>query len=160
MNPPPLPPAVAPSPGLDPAARVPNRPVIRIALGAIAIVAGLVLLYARNPVAEPGETSYYPSCPFHRLTGLYCPGCGATRALHHLLHGRVAAAFDLNPLLIVSLPWILYVMFVSAARTIRPGSFPRRRPISLRGIWTIVVVAVTFAVLRNLPYRPVAWMAP
>ena len=32
-------------------------------------------------------------CTFHRMTGLDCPGCGATRATHELLHGRIVAAW-------------------------------------------------------------------
>ena len=32
-------------------------------------------------------------CPFRRLTGLPCPGCGLTRAWLHALRGDWAAAF-------------------------------------------------------------------
>jgi len=41
---------------------------------------------------SPQEYSFYPRCPFYALTGHYCPGCGATRAIAELLHGHVAAA--------------------------------------------------------------------
>jgi hypothetical protein len=37
-------------------------------------------------------------CPFRRVTGLLCPGCGLTRATLHLLHGRVRTALDYHPL--------------------------------------------------------------
>ena len=80
--------------------------------------------------------------------------------MHHLLHGRVAVAFDYNPLLIVTLPLLLYLMVASAVRTVRPDALPPRRPLSPAGMWTILVLVITYAVLRNLPYRPVAWMAP
>lgn len=33
--------------------------------------------------------AYYPPCAFHMLTGLYCPGCGGTRAVRALMHGRL-----------------------------------------------------------------------
>ena len=39
-----------------------------------------------------------PPCLWHRATGLPCPGCGATRAVLSLLHGRFSAGFALNPL--------------------------------------------------------------
>ena len=38
-------------------------------------------------------------------TGLYCPGCGSTRALYALLHGRPGEALAMNPLLLVVLAW-------------------------------------------------------
>ena len=116
--------------------------------------------FAYVGAVDPGEPGHYPVCPLLRFTGLYCPGCGATRALHHLLHGHVATAFDYNPLLILTLPLLLYLMVTSAVRTVRPGALPPRRPLSPAGMWTILLLVITFAVLRNLPYPPVAWMAP
>lgn len=61
---------------------------------AAAAVPGTAYLYRMNPY-EPG---HFPSCIFRSLTGLYCPGCGLTRATHDLLHLDVASAFDRNPL--------------------------------------------------------------
>ena len=74
------------------------------ALWAAAISAaavGAVILYRFDPTTA----HFYPPCLFHALTGLQCPGCGTTRALHHLLHGDVAAAFRLNAMLFVVAPF-------------------------------------------------------
>jgi len=38
-------------------------------------------------------------CPFKLLTGLPCPGCGATRAALSLLSGHVREAWGFNPLM-------------------------------------------------------------
>ena len=46
-------------------------------------------------------------CIFHELTGLYCPGCGGTRALKALLRGDVVLSFLYHPL-------VLYCVFVAA----------------------------------------------
>jgi len=51
-------------------------------LGAIAIFSARVLILS--------------ALPFYALTGHYCPGCGATRAIAELLHGHVAAALHFN----------------------------------------------------------------
>ena len=56
-------------------------------------IAVLAIVYA----CPPGEYSFYPPCLIKWVTGLNCPGCGATRALHALLHLRFAEAFALNP---------------------------------------------------------------
>lgn len=37
-------------------------------------------------------------CPFRRLTGLPCPGCGMTRAAGHLLRGEFREALRDHPL--------------------------------------------------------------
>ena len=36
-------------------------------------------------------------CVFRLITGLYCPGCGGTRAVFLLLGGHVAESFYYNP---------------------------------------------------------------
>lgn len=36
-------------------------------------------------------------CPFHALTGAYCPGCGGTRAVRALLAGQMAALLCAAP---------------------------------------------------------------
>ena len=37
-------------------------------------------------------------CPFKRVTGLPCPGCGMTRSVVTLLHGDLAASLYYHPL--------------------------------------------------------------
>ena len=39
-------------------------------------------------------------CMFHEFTGLYCPGCGGTRAVKALLKGRFLDSFLYHPVLI------------------------------------------------------------
>lgn len=41
-----------------------------------------------------------PPCILHSLTGLYCPGCGGTRAVSALLHGRLLRSFFFHPLVL------------------------------------------------------------
>lgn len=43
-------------------------------------------------------TPFTPRCPFHVITGIPCPSCGATRAGLALLSGHPILAFRLNPL--------------------------------------------------------------
>src|ERR1700761_7382729 len=50
---------------------------------------------------NPSAYGFYPVCQFHQLTGLNCPGCGATRALYALLHGDILLALRDNALVLV-----------------------------------------------------------
>lgn len=44
-------------------------------------------------------------CAFNKITGLYCPGCGGTRAVRSLIHGNMRMSFQYHPL-------ILYIIIV------------------------------------------------
>ena len=127
-------------------------------LAAITLVlfflAGLVVLYHFNPL----QASFYPPCPFHLLTGLHCPGCGSTRALHALLHGRIREAFGYNPLLFVTLSLVGYeaLRILFARKGIRLFS-PLGSPFFSR---LFLIVILLFTVLRNLPDHPFTLLAP
>ena len=145
-------------PALD-TARVPPKVAARSkqrsalhALGALAVIAvGAVLFWF-----DPAQYRFYPFCFFHELTGLNCPGCGGTRALHWLLHGNVMAALHANALLVISLPlfgWL--ALRFAVGKTRRPNAAQRLSPLCF---WGFLVLAVCFSVLRNLP--AFAWLSP
>ena len=129
-------------------------PTATLALfGLPAMLAGLLLFFF-----DPRQYHFYPVCFFHKTTGLLCPGCGALRALHQLLHGHLAMAFRLNPVLIVLLPFVLWVgarYGLQKARN-QPPSLGVR-PIWL---WLILVAVLVVSVLRNLPGAPFALLRP
>ena len=120
-------------------------------IGGALLLAGFALVFAFNPT----QTHLFPPCPLYAATGLYCPGCGSTRAVHQLVHGHVAAAFGYNPLLVVSLPLLAYAVLRQFVRVLPP-----RRPLPVWTVWAIFAVFVTFGVVRNLPCGAVRWMAP
>ena len=108
--------------------------IIRV-ITAVVAAAGLTVLY----FFDPARSSFYPPCLFNMFTGLQCPGCGGTRALHALLHGDVAAAFALNPLLFVMIP-VIGVVFARPSLLTRPWF-----------AWAAAATLLGWGVLRNLP---------
>jgi len=108
---------------------------------------------------KPGQDPWLPHCPFHALTGWWCPVCGSTRAAAALMQGHVAAAFWHNVLFLPALAVILWALAVSCVRSLRPDLASRswlRSPWSLRGrwLWILPVLLAVFWVLRNLPGAP------
>jgi len=101
-----------------------------------------------------------PSCWFHKTTGLYCPGCGATRATHELLHGKVISALRHNALWTLGLPLALYVavseMLLLLGRRPLWGN-PIRRCWFL---WAVGAAAAIFFLLRNIPLWPLVLLNP
>lgn len=62
------------------------------------ILGGLYL--ALQEAAGLRLTDWLPPCLFHKLTGLYCPGCGGTRAAALLLAGHPLKSFIYHPLVL------------------------------------------------------------
>lgn len=132
MNP--APPKINPA-----AARFAGVALAAAALGVAAVV------YFFNPATH----AFYPVCQFHRLTGLNCPGCGMTRALYALLHGNVFAALRDNALFVLALGALLVRgqwFWVNKLKGRPNGEF-----VPAHFLWPLLVVALTFTVLRNLP---------
>lgn len=100
---------------------------------------------------DPSRSGFYPVCYFHRLTGWLCPGCGSLRALHQLLHGHLAAAFHLNPLLVLSLPLVAWFGARSAFCAWR--NEPSLVSIRPAWLWCALAVLLAFGILRNLPWK-------
>lgn len=90
-------------------------------------------------------------CPFYRLTGLFCPGCGSGRAVQALLHGNLPQSFLYNPLLyLLGIPAAFcvvheYIRIVFSCTKLKPIT-PSR---SVCLVCTILVFG--FWILRNLP---------
>ena len=112
--------------------------------GALLALAGGVVLFE----FDPSRFSFYPTCQFHRLTGLLCPGCGSLRALHHLLHGRVVTALHFNALLVLGLPCLAGLALRASMGLLRNQPLPEGlRPAWL---WCALAVMLAFGILRNL----------
>jgi len=107
-------------------------------IASVVAAIGAAILYRFDPTT----VHFYPPCVFHALTGLQCPGCGATRALYHLLHGDVSGAFHFNQLLFALVPFLAIAWRWPRVLT-KPSV-----------AWTIAVVVTTYGIVRNLPFWP------
>ena len=113
------------------------------------LVAGAAYLF----VFEPGKTGFFPICLFRFLTGFTCPGCGSTRALHQILHGHFLAAFMLNPLFFIAIPFMLYA-FLRYTMIVLRGGVPRPNALPAPYIYAIFFIVLSFWIFRNTPYYP------
>jgi len=92
---------------------------------------------------------HVPLCPFHTVTGLWCPLCGGLRAADSLAHLQVMTALHDNAVFVLALP-LIALWWVDWAVRSRSGRPPRTQP--RYAVTALVLVAVAFTVLRNLPF--------
>lgn len=110
-------------------------------------------LHLRDP-HQGGSWGYCPSAAL----GFWCPGCGGLRAVNDLTNGDVGAAASSNLLFIVLLPFIVFLLGRwTVDRWVGREREPDARLVTI-GTLTLCVVALAFAVARNLPAG--SWLAP
>ncbi|NMN96880.1 DUF2752 domain-containing protein [Antrihabitans stalactiti] len=120
---------------------------------AVAGVGALTLLHFRDPHVSHS----YGVCPFHELTGLWCPGCGGLRAMNNLTNGDVVGSLSSNVLivpvlLLAALAWLMWVDRLWHDR-------PRGKIVFTKVHGAVLAVAlVGFTVLRNTPWG--TWLSP
>jgi hypothetical protein len=112
-------------------------------------IAGAVYLF----VFDPGRTGFFPPCMFRLITGMQCPGCGSTRALHEITHGHLKAAFMLNPLLLLASPFLIYA-FLRYSTIVMRGGVPRKNALPAPYIYAIFFIVLGFWIFRNTPFYP------
>jgi hypothetical protein len=113
------------------------------------LLAGSAYLY----VFEPGKSGFFPVCVFRALTGFTCPGCGSTRAMHQILHGHFVAAFMLNPLFLLAIPFLLFALLRYSVAVMR-DEIPRGNVLPASYIYALFVIVVSFWIFRNTPFYP------
>ena len=90
-------------------------------------------------------------CVYHELSGLYCPGCGITRATFSLLQLDFYQAIRYNAFVLIIIPLIgLYVIGGIYAWLFNKSNFMYNKipPV----IWIIFIVTLLlYGVLRNIP---------
>jgi hypothetical protein len=128
---------------------------ILAAAGIVAGIGGTAFVTFFNPATA----GFFPVCPLFQMTGIACPGCGLTRGFHALFHGDILTAIGFNALLPVFafvFAYLFCAMIVIAVR----GRNPKLEMFKPQYIWGFFIIAIVFAVVRNLPYYPFTLLYP
>ncbi len=108
---------------------------------------------------DPTKTSFLPACPMLKFTGFACPGCGMTRGLHALLHGDVLTALSYNALIPFFVVFSGY-LFISLILVVVRGRGIPKWTYTPQTLFSILIVMLLFAFVRNLPFYPFNWLYP
>lgn len=121
----------------------------RIAIvSAAALIAAAALLYLY--FTGEGEGAGIP-CVFHRITGFYCSGCGASRALRSILHLDFYQAFRYNAIFTLGFPFLAVYFLALGADYIRFGKDRISQKIPMKLVWVLIAAALIYGILRNVP---------
>lgn len=112
------------------------------------IISGVILIGLIAFLFFNHYFSFAIPCPFHKLTGLYCPGCGITRMILSILQLDFYQAFRYNAFLMILLPFALVYGILYFTAWIQDRQVPRLPNI----VWNILLIAaIAFMIIRNIP---------
>lgn len=111
-----------------------NRMLLKMILILISGLSYLLLL-------RSGYLHFGVPCLFHKVTGLWCTGCGVTRMVIRLSKLDFIGAFRSNEFVFITLPAILWVWFYEGSK------FRKVRNVLT---WVLLIAALAFGVLRNI----------
>jgi len=98
---------------------------------------------------NPYEQEYFfISCPFYKITGYQCSGCGSQRAFHEILHLNFEEAFRQNALVLIAIPYFSLIFITSFFQE----KFAKLRQLLIgkKTIIILFVIVILFGIFRNL----------
>lgn len=127
-----------------PCPRGPRRALLPLGIAG----AGISLALGLQLVFDPFRTDI-PLCIVYHLTGLHCPGCGASRAVHALLDGNLWLALRNNAPIVIAAPVVALGFVIWTVQRIRG------RPTDLwppqRAVLVLFALMMLYTAARNMP---------
>ena len=112
-----------------------------------AVLVGMLLLFPLYRIFTELLPARLVRCFLHDRMMLYCPFCGGTRAIGHLLRLDVFAAWNANPLVVLLSAFLLMLDLVALIRLLRG-----KRALFVLPKWSwiaLLAVTVFYGILRN-----------
>ncbi len=91
-------------------------------------------------------TGLYIPCPFRLITGLKCPGCGVTVMIEALLMFDFARAYESNPFLFITLPFLVFEVIYEFFLSHKNVAFKR---INTALLCAYCAALIMFGIARN-----------
>ena len=108
----------------------------------------ILFLFLRTELAVKLLMQSGYSCSYRRLTGLWCPGCGGTRAVLYLARFRFLDSFRLNPSVLVAIAlYLLFIIVQTLSKMFHFKGFSEKQ-LSILVYIFIAVVAIRFIAIN------------
>ncbi len=114
------------------------------------ILAALLALGIFVRVTGIGISRILGGCAFHELTGLYCPGCGGTRAMRALFAGDIIRSFCYHPFVPFIAVTGTWFMVSQTVQRISRGKIPIGMHFRTVYLWIALWIIVLNVLVKNL----------
>ena len=91
-----------------------------------------------------------PPCALHRLTGYYCPGCGGTRAVVALFHGKILTSLYYHPIVVYTAAMGGWFMFSQTVEHLSKGKIKIGLHYRDIYLWIALCLVVLNCLAKNL----------
>ncbi len=115
--------------------------LILVSISAVILLLGLSMF----PITQ---YHYFPPCPWHKITGTFCPGCGTVRGIQSMIDGNIFGLLQNNPLAMVALLFLGFSFFSTCVQSFR-GYKPISLLLSKKEIVLLVIIVILYWILRN-----------
>ena len=126
-----------------------EQTLYRLGLAAILVVAAAAFFIKVFEIPLGGPLL---ACPLYSLTGLFCPGCGGTRALRLLFEGRILASVICHPFVLYGVAVFSTFMISHTLRILTRGKI---KGFAYRHIYIKIAVAL---LILNVLVKNLAWL--
>lgn len=117
------------------------------------VVAGIIIVaVAVGKIFSISLSSIVSPCLFHSWFGLYCPGCGGTRAVISLFQGHIVRAFIFHP--VVPYAMIIYVWYMvsNTIQLLLKGKYKIGMKYNDRYLWLALWIIIVSCIIKNVVY--------
>ncbi len=109
------------------------------------LLAGLIFIF-REQISTLG--ALLPGCPSYTYFGIYCPGCGNTRSVQHLLAGDLPRSLRYNPVPVLA---IILVALLYTELLLKNLNKPVKLIPRSKGFWiSVLVIFLSYYIIRNI----------
>ncbi|HEY5587300.1 MAG TPA: DUF2752 domain-containing protein [Ruminiclostridium sp.] len=118
---------------------------IKVLVCVFPFVAIGLLCFFRDALYYLGNT--FPACPSYTFFDIYCPGCGNTRSVQHLLKGDILGSlrFNIVPVFGIIIGALAYIELIAFVFGKHIRIIPRDRK-----FWIITISAFSlYFIIRN-----------
>ncbi len=118
----------------------------------VLLVAAVIFFWWKGDVIIARENG----CVFRDLVGIYCAGCGGTRAFYYLIHGNIWKSILCNP-------FVIYMLGVYGVFMVNTFLYMHTEKIGFKKfpitglIYAGVILMIAQSVIRNILYFGFGW---
>lgn len=118
---------------------------IKILICLSPFIALIIVYLSRNALIYLG--TLFPACPSYTYLDVYCPGCGNTRSVQHLLKGDIIGSFRYNPfpvsgIIVAALGYLEFLTYTY-------GKHTKLLSRSRKFWWTVIFIFCAYYMVRN-----------